>query len=614
MSKKKSLKKSDSLALTNESETADLSPLIEAAKSSFMEFQEEHSTNGAERAGVFEDAELEDLKAAVDLLGAERQEQQGDTQNLQSIQDSQDIQEAEVLRESVEPSVLDSLVDSMTERILETIPFQQKDLDFIEEISDEEMALGSSDSSDENVSLNSSMMLDSKLSGDMSSSIDEVNDLDELFESADVSEDSVASEATEDSQEEPSEFLIAGSELEDFDSVAIEELEFIEEAQLESIVESVLFATDRPVSIPTLKQIFKGTNVTNARLKKALEVLRVEYAGGRRGVTLEEVGSGYQLRTKVDNMEFLRRSFKAKSFKLSGPALEVLAITAYKQPVVKAEIDEIRGVESGHLLRALMEKNLVLFAGKSDLPGKPMQYATTRKFLEIFGLRNLKELPTLSQIDELLPEGIGDEEEKPKLADLTDGLSEKVGLSYSEGEEELLKISDQLEKIDTSSEFFEKEKQRQKQQREAEKARNIQEAIAVGEDVSNRDRNWLKRYEEQIQSEAAAAAAVEVAVTGSEGELTAAVMEEISDSSLEKICSPQGFISDKNRTNDPLGDVQGLDKNPRFEVMEGRDESEELELTLKAWDLSSETKDDEESDALAERMESNDLANIEEDL
>lgn len=294
---------------------------------------------------------------------------------------------------------------------------------------------------------------------------------------------------------------LSGTELDSFESAAIEEEEFIEEERLESIIESVLFASDRPVSLASIKMVFKGTNVRGDKIKRALDRLSIEYAGSRRGVTLEEVTGGYQLRTKIDNLEFLRGNIKAKSFKLSGPALEVLSIAAYKQPVVKSEIDEIRGVESGHLLRALMEKGLVNFEGKSDLPGRPMQYGTTRKFLEIFGLRNLKELPTLSQIDELLPEGIGEEDvvEKQKLSDITDSLSEAVTInSYSQGEDELLKIQNQLEDITTSSDFFEQEKIRQKQQKDRDKAQNIREALAVGELVPTRDQNWLKRYDEAL--------------------------------------------------------------------------------------------------------------------
>lgn len=291
---------------------------------------------------------------------------------------------------------------------------------------------------------------------------------------------------------------VEGTELDAFESAQIEEVEFIEEEQLDSIIESVLFASDRPVSLNSLKMVFKGTNIKGDKIKRALDRLAVELAGARRGVTLEEVPGGYQLRTKVDNLQFLTRTLKARQFKLSGPALEVLAICAYKQPIIKHEIDEIRGVESGHLLRALMEKGLVNFEGKSDLPGKPMLYATTKKFLEIFGLRNLKELPTLSQIDELLPEGMTEEEAKPTLSQVTDSLSQAIGNSYSEGEEELMKIAGQLDEINTSSDFFEQEKVRQQQKRDADKAQNIREALAMGEEVSNRDRNWLTRYDEAL--------------------------------------------------------------------------------------------------------------------
>ena len=293
---------------------------------------------------------------------------------------------------------------------------------------------------------------------------------------------------------------LEGTELGAFESAPIEEVHFVEDERLESIIESILFASDRPVSLASLKLIFKGTNVKGDRIKRTLERLAVEYAGSTRGVTLEEVPGGYQLRTKIDNLEFLRGNLKARVFKLSGPALEVLSILAYKQPVIKAEIDQIRGVESGHLLRALMEKGLANFEGKSDFPGRPMQYGTTKKFLEIFGLRNLKELPTLSQIDELLPEGIGEEElpAKPMLSDITDGLATSVGNSYSQGEEELEKIQSQLEDITTSSDFFEQEKIRQRQKKDLEKAQNIREALAVNEAVSTRDLNWLKRYDEAL--------------------------------------------------------------------------------------------------------------------
>jgi len=323
-------------------------------------------------------------------------------------------------------------------------------------------------------------------------------DLEFIEESKIVAEDSGAESFLPDAEADETLKMTEDSELAVYEAAEIEDLEFIEDERLDSILESILFASDRPVSLNAIKLVFKGTNIKSDKIKRALDRMAIEMAGAQRGCTLEEVPGGYQLRTKVDNMSFLARTLRARPFRLSGPALEVLAIVAYKQPLIKSEIDEIRGVESGHLLRALMEKNLVTFGEKSELPGKPMQYETTKKFLEIFSLRNLRELPNLSQIDELLPEGIGEDEgQKQTLSQLTDALSEQVTVnSYSQGEEELQKISTELQEITATSDFFEQEKIKQKQKREAERAQDIREAIVVGESVSTRDRNWLTRYDE----------------------------------------------------------------------------------------------------------------------
>lgn len=296
----------------------------------------------------------------------------------------------------------------------------------------------------------------------------------------------------------------SGDSEDESEEIAQEPTEFIEHDQLVSIVESLLFSTDKPVSVATIKQIFKGSNVRTRDIHQALEMLASEYAAPNRGVTLEEIHGGFQLRTKSDNADYLRRLSKTRPFRLSGPALEVMAIVAYKQPVTKHEIDEIRGVESGHLLRALMERGLLCFNGKSDLPGKPMTYGSTRKFLETFGLRNLKELPTLSEIDELLPEGIGEVEEKETLADITEQMSQELASSYSEGEEELDKINQQLQQIDTTSEFFEQEKQRERERRDRERAQDIRERLVLGDDVEEKDRRWLDRYEARLAAESAA--------------------------------------------------------------------------------------------------------------
>lgn len=285
-----------------------------------------------------------------------------------------------------------------------------------------------------------------------------------------------------------------------------EGLEFVDSFQMFSVLESLLFVSDKPVTLSSFKSAFAGTNIKTKLIKKALQELQVMYADPTRGVSLEEVSGGWQLRTKLDNADFLKKLNKSRPFKLTGPALETLSIIAYKQPVIKNEVDQVRGVESGHLVRALMEKGLVRFEGKSELPGKPMMYGTTRKFLEIFGLKNIKELPTLEEIDQLLPEGIGDEEEKENLSDVTARMSEEIVDTYSQSEEELEQITEKLTNIDTSSEFFEDEKRRQKEKREKERAQDIRDALEMQEEVEEKDRRWLERYDRKLEEAVALAA------------------------------------------------------------------------------------------------------------
>jgi len=293
--------------------------------------------------------------------------------------------------------------------------------------------------------------------------------------------------------------LTEGSELADFESAEVEAVMAISEEQMASVLESLLFASDKPMSLAVMKAAFQGTKVKTSDLRKALERLTLEYSNPMRGVFLEEVAGGYQLRTKPENASFLKQTVKSRPFKLSGPALEVLSVVAYKQPCTKAMVDEVRGVESGHLMRGLLERAIIRFHGKSDLPGRPMLYETTKKFLEIFGLRNINELPSLNEIEQILPEGIDETtSDKETLGDLTGRLSEAVGVTYSEGEEELTKISDELSAINTSSEFFEAEKKRMKDQADAEKARDLRERQLVGEALSPRELNWLARFDEAI--------------------------------------------------------------------------------------------------------------------
>lgn len=356
---------------------------------------------------------------------------------------------------------------------------------------------------------------------------DEYSDADQMEAAAESEEAADQVEQGEDLMEDSSEGSseLDNSELGSFESAQIEDLEMVTQGELRSIIESILFTSDKPISIAVIKQAFKGTTIKSKDIREALHQLAAEYNDSSRGFTLEEIAGGFQLRTKPENLKYLRQSVKARPFKLSGPALEVLSIVAYKQPTTKHQIDEIRGVESGHLLRALMEKHLITFGERSDLPGKPMFYETTRKFLEIFGLRNLQELPSLHEIDQLIPEGIGgDEPKKETLSDLTGQLSQETAESYSVGEDELLKITDELSTITTSSEFFEQEKQRQREKRDQERAQDILERQIVGEEIDPKDLRWLERYEASKLSAAQGSDEVEFVT---EGILEGAASEEL---------------------------------------------------------------------------------------
>ena len=116
------------------------------------------------------------------------------------------------------------------------------------------------------------------------------------------------------------------------------------------------------------------------------------------------MAGGYQLRTRPEYADYLRRLGHSRPFKFSRPALETLAIIAYRQPVTRSEIEYLRGVDSGSVLKTLLEKRLLRILGKKDVPGKPMIYGTTREFLELFGLPDLSALPTLREFSELVPE------------------------------------------------------------------------------------------------------------------------------------------------------------------------------------------------------------------
>ena len=168
---------------------------------------------------------------------------------------------------------------------------------------------------------------------------------------------------------------------------------------LKNIIESLLFVTDDPLSIDRIKNIL--TQVERKEIRMALKALSDEYEAREGGFFLREVAGGYQIRTRPEYREWIKRLIQPKAFRLSKPALETLAIVAYKQPIIRSDIEYIRGVDCGGILRTLLERRLIRVLGRKEIPGRPLIYATTKQFLEVFDLKDLKDLPTPEEIEEL---------------------------------------------------------------------------------------------------------------------------------------------------------------------------------------------------------------------
>lgn len=169
---------------------------------------------------------------------------------------------------------------------------------------------------------------------------------------------------------------------------------------LVQVVEALLLVSPEPLPLVRLEEVFAPDGVEGARVREALAVLQARCAG--RGVEVREVAGGYQLRTRPEMAPWLVRLETPKNVRFSRPALEVLAIVAYRQPVTRAEVEEVRGVDCGGVLKSLLDKGLVRIMGKKDVPGRPLLYGTTRRFLEAFGLASLVDLPSLQDIEGLL--------------------------------------------------------------------------------------------------------------------------------------------------------------------------------------------------------------------
>jgi segregation and condensation protein B len=171
------------------------------------------------------------------------------------------------------------------------------------------------------------------------------------------------------------------------------------DVHLSAILESLIFVADKPVSV---KQLARAARTRIAEVRRLVPDLMRAYEGG--GVELCEVGGGYQFRTTARTAAFVRDFVAAKPLRLTRAQLESLAIIAYRQPVTRPEVDEIRGVDTGSSLKVLLDRGLVKILGRKDEPGRPLLYGTAPYFLEFFGLQALKDLPTLKEFTDLSEE------------------------------------------------------------------------------------------------------------------------------------------------------------------------------------------------------------------
>lgn len=185
-----------------------------------------------------------------------------------------------------------------------------------------------------------------------------------------------------------------------------------EDAQLKAILEAIVYITDEPLSV---QQIAAALSRPIDKVKQLLNELVAEYANPEHGLSVREVAGGYKMATKAEHHEAVRAFVKnlAPPLKLSLAALETLAVIAYKQPVTAPEIMEIRGVQGAGVLKTLIDRKLIAASGRKNVVGKPILYKTTKEFMVQFGLKDLSELPTLKEFEELGRMAIADSEAEP---------------------------------------------------------------------------------------------------------------------------------------------------------------------------------------------------------
>ena len=185
--------------------------------------------------------------------------------------------------------------------------------------------------------------------------------------------------------------------------------EVLDPAQAKQVVEAMLFASSKPLAVADIRKVVKS--LTPGQIGGILSDLRAEYASTGRSFELLEIANGYEIATKKEFAPWIMRlELQRKIKQVTQSALETLSILAYKQPVTRAEIEELRGVDASGVLNTLAERNFIRIVGKKEVPGRPFLYGTTEKFLEHFGLRSIEDLPNIDEIKTLVENSVKKED------------------------------------------------------------------------------------------------------------------------------------------------------------------------------------------------------------
>ena len=297
-----------------------------------------------------------------------------------------------------------------------------------------------------------------------------------------------------------------------------EEVEVVDrtlsDEKLKNILEATLMAVGKPMSMEQLMKLFEDEERPSAsRVKEQLSLLQSETEG--RGVELREVATGYRYQARQEYSEWLSRLWEEKPAKYSRAYLETLALIAYRQPVTRAEIEEVRGVSvSSHIIKTMLEREWIRVVGHRDVPGRPSLYATTKQFLDYFNMKSLDELPSLAEIkdlDELNPElqleepgAESDSAQQDELADDVDLVSD----SDSEAEPE----------VESDAEFDSHGEAEDSAEQELSEITNPEqeEATLLGESEQDADAESLDVSEEEFDAQAVAVEAVDSEIVESE--------------------------------------------------------------------------------------------------